>query len=275
MKNVMIVISLALVVSACGGGGGAVRMDDPSGIGAKVSATGINDSSSFLFIERYGYPQFFDRETLDQVRTAIDVTAANLQLTPETARGGLSRFRAKGEIEVDGDSLNVDSYGAWGDHSAFWVVGVEGEHSPDFGAVSGGRFSNTNPRGVTGTATWTGAMYGTALRKFVHGDASVTYDFADNTVDVRLTGISDVNTPQGYPDRFWTGMPVHNGTFGHGANTSIAYNQAPDPEASPYYYGSWILGSFYGPAHQEVGGVFRDENMAGAFGAKNAERGVR
>ena len=85
-------------------------------------------------------------------------------------------------------------------------MGLEADGVTAFVAFSAGRFSESNPVGDTGTATWRGAMVGEKSDRFVRGDAALEYDFADSTVDVRLTGIRDLNTPQGHPDLIWNGL---------------------------------------------------------------------
>ena len=145
--------------------------------------------------------------------------------------------------------------GAWGEHQTFAVTGLEaaagGSSQIEFGAISGaisgGRFSESNPVGGMGTATWRGAMIGESGGKFLSGDSTIVYDFSASSVDVRMSGIRDWNTPQTYPDLVWEDLDVRNGTF-----TDVHS----------------IRGSFYGPNHEEAGGVFDRRNITGAFGAK-------
>ena len=122
-----------------------------------------------------------------------------------------------------------------------------------FRATSGGMFSESNPVGE-GTATWKGAMVGESGDNFLSGDSTLVYDFSAATVDVRMSGIRDWNTPQTYPDIVWNGLDVRNGTF-----TDV----------------NTIRGSFYGPNHEEVGGVFDGtidrHHITGAFGAKRED----
>ena len=137
------------------------------------------------------------------------------------------------------------------------VFGVEADGRTAFAAFSAGRFSESNPVGDTGTATWRGAMIGESGDKFVSGDSALVYDFSSATVDVRMTGIRDWNTPQTYPDFGWVGLDVRGGVFSDERDT--------------------IRGSFYGPNHEEAGGVFNgvilesDDYITGAFGAKRVD----
>ena len=90
-------------------------------------------------------------------------------------------------------------------------------------------------------------MIGESGDKYLSGESTLVYDFSAATVDVRMTGIHDWNTPQTYPDMVWNGLRVRNGTF-----TDVRT----------------IRGSFYGPNHEEAGGVFDRGAVTGAFGAK-------
>ena len=97
-------------------------------------------------------------------------------------------------------------------------------------------------------------MIGESDDKFLSGDSTLVYDFSDATIDVRMSGIRDWNTPQPYPDMVWNGLDVRNGTFTDGDT---------------------IRGSFYGPNHEEAGGVFDGitgrSHITGAFGAKREQ----
>ena len=266
MKWILFVFVTAVLVG-CGGGGGGnvqnddpmVQVDDPTGIQAAIEATGYSDSTSFLRVVEDGLPEFVDEESLDARSQAVDtgIRGRSASLTYQRAgeRGGLPHYRLRGPLVLDVEgqqiNLNAEEYGAWGEHQTFAVTGLEatagGSSLIEFWASSGGRFSESNPVGDMGTATWRGAMIGESGGKFLSGDSTIGYDFSAATVDVRMSGIRDWNTPQTYPDLVWEGLDVRNGTF------TDAYT---------------IRGSFYGPNHQEAGGVFDRRNITGAFGAK-------
>ena len=140
-----------------------------------------------------------------------------------------------------GDDVNV--YGHWLDHSVFAMV-------DDAVAVSFGDFRNTNPT-VIGGGVWRGAMVGvdTRTRERVDGDAELEIeDFARPEVDVAFTGIEDAGG-RARGDIGWRDIPVLQGAF-----------EARDETGS-------IEGRFYGPEHQEAGGIFERDRLVGAFGA--------
>ncbi|MCY3728073.1 MAG: transferrin-binding protein-like solute binding protein [Nitrospira sp.] len=123
--------------------------------------------------------------------------------------------------------------------------------------VSIGQVNDTNP--VGGNATWRGVMVGGRIGETadfgdpVRGDATLTFDFTNVDVDVAFTNIRsvrDVDVPPTYPNMTWQNLPVRNGRFGGGFDTPT------------------IEGRFYGPNHEEVGGIFQRDRVVGAFGAQ-------
>ena len=252
MKRILSVVLTAALVGCGGGGGGGgnVRVDDPTGIDAEIDATGFSDSTAFLQVVEGGIPVFVDREALD-TRSQAALESGDLDAARAGERGGLPHYRLRGPLvfDVEGTEVNgnFEGYGSWGEHQTFLVFGVEasaaGRSITAFSAISGGRFSESNPVGDMGTATWRGAMIGESGDKILSGDSTVVYDFSAVTVDVRMSGIRDWNTPQTYPDLVWEGLSVRNGVFTDGRD---------------------IRGSFYGPNHEEAGGVFDRNNITGA-----------
>lgn len=125
-------------------------------------------------------------------------------------------------------------------------------------ASSSGMATDTNP--VDGSATWTGVMVGGRISETadvgigVRGHATLNYDFANADIDVFLSNIQNSNPPmdgaQTYPNMTWQNLPVSNGRFGGDFD-------APTLE-----------GRFYGPNHEEVGGIFERNQIIGAFGGK-------
>ncbi len=124
------------------------------------------------------------------------------------------------------------------------------------GSIAG---NDTGSRPVGGSATWRGVMVGAdyARNEGFQGDATLTADFAASNVDVAFTNIHEA----------MTGSP----------RNSIRFNDVPftaDGFSSGSRTGSrFIDGTFYGPNHAEVGGVFETDNgnKFGFFGAKRQE----
>ena len=95
-------------------------------------------------------------------------------------------------------------------------------------------------------------MSATASRfNTIRGDADLTIaDLAAPSLDVAFTGIRDTDAGGQRADMIWTGIPLTGGSFDSG------------------FDGNSIQGKFYGPNHQEVGGIFERDKVIGAFGAK-------
>lgn len=178
-----------------------------------------------------------------------------------------SRRTERGEVDTD-----VLSYEGWMQYSSFGarlstithgIISYEDYQrvltGEQYGlAHSSGMATDTNP--VDGSATWTGVMMGGRITRAatvgigVRGHATLTYDFMNENIDVLLSNIQnsqpDVDGRQIYPNMTWHNLPVRDGRFG--ANFD-------DPT---------LEGRFYGPNHEEVGGIFERNQIIGAFGAK-------
>jgi len=196
-------------------------------------------------------------------------SALNLLLEDELGIRGPSAYQAvaehrgvllaqgRGKGEVGGTAAHYTGYGGWLDHSFFAVEfnriadGIL-ENTPFNYGYSIGDAPETNPVAAGGSGTWSGVMVGadvsaTAARgDRIQGEATLTIaDFAAPAVDVAFRAIYNLDDRSPLPDMTWTGIAVTAGAF---AATSIE-------------------GRFYGPDHEEVGGVFERNEILGAFGA--------
>lgn len=154
-----------------------------------------------------------------------------------------------------GVSLNtVNDYDGWLDYTTFLAgtgSALQGTYPV---SMSWGVETGNNP--VRGSATWSGVMAGvdvsaTRYRNRIRGDADLTIaDFADPTLDVAFTNIMDVDDAnRRRADMTWDDVPLTAGSFGTGSD------------------GNSIQGKFYGPNHEEAGGIFERDQVIGAFGA--------
>ena len=155
------------------------------------------------------------------------------------------------------------SFGLWMEHS-FFLTYQTLTLDPVFDEIivyldifSIGAASGTNPS--AGSATWEGVMGGfdegyagrdiSRLEREVNyyiGLASLTLNsFEEPTIDVLFSNIMNIDESAGFHDVRWADLPVIAGGF----------------------EGAGILGRFYGPQHEEVGGVFQFGTINGAFGA--------
>ena len=159
---------------------------------------------------------------------------------------------------------NYVSFGVWMEHSFFLarqnltLDPVHDEIIVYLDIFSIGAASHTNPAAAGGSATWRGAMVGfdesfagrdisrleDSEPNVYVGKAALTIDdFSNPVVDVRFSNIT--NEVRYLDDVVWRDLPVTEGGF----------------------EGTGILGRFYGPQHEEVGGVFQFDAINGAFGA--------
>ena len=162
-------------------------------------------------------------------------------------------------VELDeGRNFTTDYtvYGGWLDQNFFGVKQTRYQGRSVYGSVegledliafSGGTASGSNP--MTGSAEWTGAVIAvdaTAPTQPVNGQVTMTYAFSEPYLDVALTNLRG---PRSYPDLQWDNLEVFQGRFGRTGGDGF------------------ISGTFYGPGHEEVGGIFERNEMIGAFGA--------
>ena len=189
----------------------------------------------------------------------------------------------RGEDDRHTDLFDSLTFGGWLDYTHFNVsvtrsctVGAPGCTEADDvdllyagGGVLGfmaGRYLGMTPTGA-GSATWTGVMVGmedlesASLRRgrpdVLLGDARITIDnLAAPDVDVTFANIHNVTEGARRQDMRWEDLPLEDGLFGRVAR---------EGDGDRYDY---LVGMFTGPGHQEVGGEFRRDGIAGAFGAK-------
>ena len=172
---------------------------------------------------------------------------------------GVSLAKIRGSITYSafGEEIPADvfGYGGWLEHSFFWAELQEFTVGGKFSwGQSIGDATDTNPD--AGSGTWSGVMVGvdgsgTATQDHViQGDADITIaDFSDPQVDVAFTNIYDLDAGTQRDDMTWGGIDLASGRFETGQD------------------GNSIEGRFYGPNHEEVGGVFERNRIIGAFGA--------
>lgn len=185
-----------------------------------------------------------------------DMTSTAFNATPLEdigSRNGVSR----GLYQDAGETFGKHSFAGWMNYSFFLLdvntIDSGGPLRPMTStfphAHSLGSSTGTNP--VGGSATWVGIMAGAAADDngfdgLVEGDARVTVNnFSNPAVNVAFTNIRDRRTSAAYGNISWSGVPVSGGAFST----------------------TGLKGRFYGPGHEEVGGVFLRGRISGAFGA--------
>ncbi len=203
---------------------------------------------------RTSTPLFEPAGTLAEL---ITVTA-----NPDVERSDIRRYNGIDLAEYsvtatrDGVEWTTSHYGAWLDYSAFETTIARATKPDNVNVlaaynISFGQRTGTAPQG---NATWEGIMLGhTRGQDAVHalqGDATIDFSLDAMTVDVSLSNITVVGSGEDRPGVEFSGVPVSDGTFTN--RTATAH----------------IAGRFYGPAHEEVGGVFTYPTALGAFGGR-------
>ena len=178
---------------------------------------------------------------------------------PVMIKNGVSLAQGRGRAEIEGEDFRVVSYGGWLEHSYFAGEAgrfEEGRRTPIV-FYSIGRASDANSAPKTGRGVWKGVMIGADVSatpkrgNVIQGDAEIVIaDFSDPKVRVEFTEIYDLNAGSHHKDMKWNEIPVKNGSFEKESDTNS------------------IKGKFYGPRHEEVGGIFERAQVIGAFGAK-------
>ena len=176
---------------------------------------------------------------------------------PHVTRNGIPIVTGRSEEVAEGRIGVTNSYGGWLDHNAFFMTALNYYDGPvsdeNYAGVIAGALSfgnDTGSRPVSGSASWSGAMTGvhSGTLQGVNGDAALQMDFDSAEIDVSFTDIRNATTGALHPRMSWSDLAVNS--------------------AGRFTAGDSLIGTFYGPDHEEVGGVFERGGIAGAFGAR-------
>ena len=205
--------------------------------------TGVSDTVSLQDIQ--------DTETSDIEDLRQEV---HLRLT----RNGVPVYGGSVTFALGEDNTaSTTAYGGWMVHNFFlaaWGNYSDPEfHSAEVGTgLSIGNATGSHP---DVDATYNGVMLGVITAEGgtqgngVEGDATLDFRVANPggaQMDVSFTNITNRETDAALADITWSGLQVQSdGTFDTGD----------------------IHGLFYGPNHEEAGGTFNRDGVAGAFGA--------
>ena len=179
---------------------------------------------------------------------------------------GIRLGQARKRITDGENPFDATGYGAWMHYGVFAIqvnfyADISNPDSIQFSNYAAGQASATNP--VSGTGAWTGVAIGMDLNRLLasphalQGDAEVTYDFGDASVDVTLDNFTNLTTGSRLSHTLeWADIAVQDGAFSDGT----------------YFDGKHIDATFYGGYHEEVGGAFKSGSIAGSFGASRSDR---
>ena len=216
-------------------------------------------------------------------RTPTDDILPDLEgFEPVESRRGIALARKEFSSEEGGNQTSHLALGAWMDHG-FFVIETVTESKYDsfiYNTFWSGDATHTGPVTSTGaSATWSGIMSGVepspagGAGAFVHGDAAVTVNGLDAKasprIDVVFSKIVNEDTGASIADMAWRGLTLQGRSFG---TDDVRFNDGtgfyfPEDNFGTASEGS-IFGHFYGPNHEEVGGLFYRDGIAGALAAK-------
>lgn len=259
----LMALAAVSVLSACGGGGGLPAPDSgpPAPEPADFDTFEVGDvllgaedrlhraesrcTGSVCTVTYLGENVTVDLSDVDPEGDASTTTVTDGPLRNGVRTGWLS-------TDGEGDT-RFYAFGVWGD----WNAATTGAGSTVLQEIdirfvvptSVGQGSGTNP--VSGGATWSGAMTGvrfgdSGLGAEVSGDADMTVDLVEASLDLAFTNIAELESGAGAGDIGWQGVPMEEGGF----------------------RADGLDGRFYGPDHEEAGGVFERDGIAGAFSLK-------
>ena len=199
----------------------------------------------------------------------------------EPSRGIALASKAQPVVEGQRSALHR-AFGAWMDHGFFLVETFTMQGDAGLGHYKTtwfGDASHSGPLTSPGdTATWSGVMSGVDTSPsggpgaFVHGDSAIVVSGvaagADIAVDVAFTNIVNEDTGAGVADIVWRGLPLQGREFG---TDDVLFDDGAgyfrDESFGAAVQGS-LYGRFYGAGHEEVGGLFHRDGIAGAFAGK-------
>ncbi len=179
-------------------------------------------------------------------------------------RHGITLLEAQADVrKAAPDTPDMRSLGAWMDHSGFvfshaLTVDDGWETQWRYG-LAGGDLAGTRPVPVRDfDLVWRGVLSGSSANGYLplQGDAVLTYDAGDASLDAVFSGIYDLanRRPHSVPRVRFDNVPVRlDGTFDAGVR------------------GNRIAGGFYGPGHPESVGVMEQLGIVGSFGARRQE----
>lgn len=202
-----------------------------------------------------GAPDAFSVRDLDWVTRASSAWGS---------RHGITLLEAEADVrEAAPDTPDMRSLGAWMDHSGFVfshaLVAEDGWQTAWRYGLAGGDLAGTRPGPVRGfDLVWRGVLIGSSAHGYLplQGDAVLTWDGGDGTVDAVFSAIFDLvnRRPHSVLLVRFDNVPVRlDGTFNAGVG------------------GNRISGGFYGPDHRESVGVMEQLGIVGTFGARRRE----
>ena len=295
-------VVLVLALSACGGGNGGPgpEVDGDPEVGGGTAAQAYDKSQIVRIFDAEPaigntatYSPDDEGSALVELSEELDKSALRVELPDdyELIQGGAFHGVPVGMTTLSaadsGGDADVTKLGGWLEYNYF-EARLFGSFDSSTGDDAGGAFaysigtlSGTNPTGES--VTWKGASVGVDVRPNAAwplvGEAVLTVDYTRYerfedaaAIDIEINDLRRVDgTQASYDDLVFTGVPAYDGEFYDGPITVV-----PDAMNTSIPLRYHVAGAFFGPNHEEVGGVYvvsptedyREQMIVGAFGAK-------
>ncbi len=276
MKNMsklyfIVVLLLTSALVGCGGGGGGSSSGGSSGGGGDSGGSGGGGSTIVRNFTSWSDVEPDSEYTLSGI--SAETSQENILISDEATLNFTTDSNAELDTLViktpkstasystaDGDNINIET--GTGNPWDYQTFGIWMKEGPVIGAISAGAPTSVNAVPTTGTATYTGNSTGiyndsNDLYQTVSG-LNVDADFANRTLDFKTSGTVNMT------DNVSMSELDMDGTLNINANKftgSVSTKSGLTGDAT---------GQFYGPAAEELGGVFATSNgnksYIGAFG---------
>ena len=287
-------VFLLAALSGCGSGGGVgVYVDEPSMVLETPTAAEVESTLNRVLnhakppdLWSFGgavvtcaaigcpVPDAVHVDHVQRVHGRLDLSGFDFI----ERRRAVSLARKSQSSGVGDYFISQRTLGGWMDHSFFLVETTHEGRYADFSyrTYSIGNTRSKDPA-VSLNGTWSGVMAGVVASfsddagASVRGDATITVAHSgasrEALVDVEFTEITREDTGARIKSMTWKNLALKGGEFGagnvlHGNGGGYFSKEGFGP--SP---GGSVFGQFYGPNHEEVGGLFHRGGVAGAFGA--------
>ena len=200
-----------------------------------------------------GNPSFSISLSTDNPPLA-NLPGAVFNAQPVMQKNGVTLAQTINRVTTANTTTTHVTYGGWLQGSAFGTQTIRQGNAILRMGLSTGNDTGRNPEGA-GTAVWNGVMTGSVKTNgnIAQGDAMLTLDMNASNVDIDFTNIKNLNTNADINTISWDNITVSNGGF----TSSVGALQ----------------GSFYGDQYEEAGGIFDQNGIVGAFGARRITSG--
>ena len=307
---------LVAIVAGCGGGGTSMVEDPvltvPVGMARSTAVPPVHDgdnadnntqfppvSATLRRDHGESISEFVNDTYVKSVSGSVDDRILSItymiggdEVTVELTSADVGNTYRDGGVDwTDMSDGSIWAYARTSSEEGFVTMWLgHGQHR--FSATAGFRTPTASIQ--SGTAQYTGRIYGSSFlrddpsnanRRDYSGELSLTADFGDHTLEGSVESIGSRNRSQTGSALSWVPLPdstfmIHDGQIVDGqftaSLTGMDLNANAALDMTVQGYEGHLLGEFYGPDAEEVGGVFNaareDRVMTGEFNGVRDEQ---